>query len=220
MRGDSRSDQIRVAEVIGALCLATDLGVGLPFEHGLQSTVVAMRLAERMGVDRATVEQAYYGCLLFYAGCTADADMQAELFAEGALLDRWLPVMFGSARENAGGILRALAAGDGVWPRRALRAVGKFPTAVAGHRSHVAALCEVAQMLGGRLGLPDSVSGPLVHLTERWDGKGPLRRLRGEQIPLAVRIVHVARDAALHLLLGDADHVAAVIGGRSGGAFD
>jgi HD-GYP domain-containing protein (c-di-GMP phosphodiesterase class II) len=220
MAGDSPPEQLRVAEVIGALCLATDLGVGLPFEHGLQSTLVAMRLAERVGVDRATAEQAYFGCLLFYAGCTADADMQAALFAEGALVQLWSPVMFGSARQNAGGVLRALAAGDGAWPVRALRAVGKFPAAVSGHRAHVAALCEVAQMLGGRLGLPDSVSGLFVHLTERWDGKGPLRRLRGEQIPLAIRIVHVARDATLHLLLGDAQYVAGVIRSRSGGAFD
>lgn len=220
MPGDSPSDQVRVAEVIGALCLATDLGVGLPFEHGLQSTLVAMRLAERVGVDRATAEQAYYGCLLFYAGCTADAEMQAELFAEGALLEMWSPVMFGSMRQNMGGILRALAAGDGVWPRRALRAVGKFPAAVKGHESHVAALCEVAQMLGSHLGLPGSVSGLLVDLTERWDGKGPLRRLRGEQIPLAIRIVHVARDATIHLRLGDAAYVVGVIKERSGGAFD
>ena len=31
-------------------------------------------------------------------------------------------------------------------------------------------------------GRPDSVQGLLEHLTERWDGKGPLRRSRGEQI--------------------------------------
>src|SRR5215212_2542441 len=85
--GESPSDQVRVAEMIGALCLATDLGVGLPVEHGLRSALVAVRLAARVGVDRATAEQAYYGCLLFYAGCTADAEMQAELFAEGALLE-------------------------------------------------------------------------------------------------------------------------------------
>ena len=44
-------DEVRTAEVIGALCLATDLGIGLPFEHGLQSTIIAMRLADSLGVD-------------------------------------------------------------------------------------------------------------------------------------------------------------------------
>ena len=31
---------------MAALSLATDLGIGVPLEHGLQSTLVAMRLAE------------------------------------------------------------------------------------------------------------------------------------------------------------------------------
>jgi hypothetical protein len=29
-------DQVRAAELIAAVCLATDLGTGLPFEHGLR----------------------------------------------------------------------------------------------------------------------------------------------------------------------------------------
>ena len=40
-----------------ALCLATDLGMGFPFEHGLQTTVIAMRLADRLGVDRETASR-------------------------------------------------------------------------------------------------------------------------------------------------------------------
>ena len=34
-----------------ALCLATDLGMAFPFEHGLHSTLIAMRLADRLGVE-------------------------------------------------------------------------------------------------------------------------------------------------------------------------
>jgi hypothetical protein len=72
--------------VIGALCLATDLGMGLPFEHGLQSTIIAMRLADNLGVDSETAVQIYYGCQLFYVGCTVDAEMSAENFDDGVLL--------------------------------------------------------------------------------------------------------------------------------------
>jgi hypothetical protein len=75
----SSHEQVGAAEVIAALSLATDLGVGLPLEHGLQSTLVAMRLCEHMGVGAEIASQAYYGCLLFYLGCTADAEVQAEL---------------------------------------------------------------------------------------------------------------------------------------------
>jgi hypothetical protein len=37
-------ERVRAAEVIAALSLATDLGIGVPLEHGLDSTLVAMRL--------------------------------------------------------------------------------------------------------------------------------------------------------------------------------
>ena len=85
-------DEVRTAEVIGALCLATDLGMGLPFEHGLQSTVFAMRLAESLGVDGETAAQVYYGCQLFYVGCTVDAEISSELFEDGVLLTHFNPV--------------------------------------------------------------------------------------------------------------------------------
>jgi len=54
----------------------------LPFEHGLHSTLFAMRLAERLGVDSQTAYQTYVGCLLFYVGCTADAEIHADLFED------------------------------------------------------------------------------------------------------------------------------------------
>jgi len=43
--------------VIAALSLATDLGIGVPLEHGLHSTLFAMRLGERLGVDSETASQ-------------------------------------------------------------------------------------------------------------------------------------------------------------------
>src|SRR5829696_8987226 len=53
-RGVSAEPEIRTAELVAALCLATDLGMGFPFEHGLHTTLIGMRLAERLGVDRST----------------------------------------------------------------------------------------------------------------------------------------------------------------------
>jgi hypothetical protein len=102
-------EKVRTAEVIAALSLATDLGAELPLEHGLHSTLFAIRLCERLGVDTETAFQAYYGCLLFHVGCTTDADIAAELFDEGMLREHWAPVMFGSQAQTMLGIMRALA---------------------------------------------------------------------------------------------------------------
>jgi hypothetical protein len=58
------ADSIRVAEVIAALSLATDLGIGAPLEHGLHSKPLAMRLADRLKVNAETATQTYYACQL------------------------------------------------------------------------------------------------------------------------------------------------------------
>jgi len=194
--------------------------MGLPFEQGLRSAVVAMRVAERLGVDEATARQTYFGCLLFYAGCTADADVQAALFPEGALVEHWTPVMFGSSREATVGVLTALAAGEGVRPKRVLRAFGRLPAAAIGYRQHVAALCEVTELIAAGLALPADVTGMFWDLTERWDGDGPLSRARGTDLPLALRIIHVARDAVFQAQLRNPAYSAELLRRRAGKAFD
>ena len=214
-------EQVRAAEVIAALCLATDLGMRLPLEHGLHSTLVAMRLAERLGIDAETASQTYYACLLFYVGCTADAEINAEIFGDDtALITHFTPVMFGSRAEMMTGIMRALAPPNGARPVRAAQAVRRLPRAVRGHRRHLVALCEVAEMLTERLGLPRSLQALWIHLTERWDGKGEPGRLQRDEIPLPLRIVHVARDATFQHMLGGAELAARVLRERAGRAFD
>ena len=132
-------DEVRAAELVGSFCLATDLAMGLPFEHGLRSTLVAMRLAERMGVDPRAATQTYYGCLLVWAGCTTDAEISSELFADGALMRYFNPVMFGSPVETLAGIMKALADPDSSPVVRAVQGAARLPRAVRGHQRHIVA---------------------------------------------------------------------------------
>jgi hypothetical protein len=43
---------IRLAELLGVLSLATDLGMAQPMEHVLRQCLISLRLAERMGQRR------------------------------------------------------------------------------------------------------------------------------------------------------------------------
>jgi HD-GYP domain-containing protein (c-di-GMP phosphodiesterase class II) len=213
------SERVRSAEMIAALCLATDLGMGFPFEHGLHSTLIATRLADRLGLDRVTVSQTYYACLLSHSGCTTDAHVGAEVFG-GSLMTHLNPVMYGSTRETLGGLLRALPDPDGPVVLRAAQVARRLPRMAREQRPALTATCEVAQMLGSGVGLPPAVQGLLAHLFERWDGKGPLGRASGDEIPLAMRIVHVAVDAAFQRLLGGVERAARLVRERAGHAFD
>jgi hypothetical protein len=58
-------DEVRTAEVVAALSLATDMGIGVPLEHGLHSALIATRLGDVLGVAQETQAQAYYTSLLF-----------------------------------------------------------------------------------------------------------------------------------------------------------
>ena len=58
-------------------------------------------------------------------------------------------------------------------------------------------------MLARRAGLEQPVVEALAHAYERWDGKGFPAGLEGDAIPLAVRVVVVARDADLASTLGE-----------------
>jgi HD-GYP domain-containing protein (c-di-GMP phosphodiesterase class II) len=199
------AEQVRAAEVIAALCLATDLGMGFPFEHGLQSTLIASRLADRLGLDAETASQTYYACMLSHAGCTTDAHITAEVFGD-SLTTHFNPVTYGKPREVFAGLLRALPDPESPAPVRALQTVRRLPRMARTAGPAFTAICEVAGMLAEGVGLPASMPGMLFHLSERWDGKGPLRRARGEEIPLPMRIVHVAVDATYQRMLGDAEH--------------
>ena len=212
---------VRVAEVIAALSLATDLGIGVPLEHGLQSTLFAMRLADRLGVDSETASQTYYTCLLFYVGCTANADVAAELFgADDALTTTPRRSGSGRGRRWPPGFMRAIAPPGGSPLVRARQLAHGLPRVALVFKEHLASFCEVAEMLTDRLGVPRSVGALFGHVAERWDGKGQPGRAKRGQIPLPVRIVHVARDAAFQRMLGGDEFAARIIRERSGHAFD
>ncbi len=75
-------------------------------------------------------------------------------------------------------------------------------------------------MLSERLGMRPQVRALFPYLTERWDGKGMPGKAEGSELPLAVRIAHVARDAAFQHMVGGAEHAAGLLRQRAGGAFD
>jgi HD-GYP domain-containing protein (c-di-GMP phosphodiesterase class II) len=128
--------------------------------------------------------------------------------------------MYGSPREVLTGLIRALPDAGSVGPVRAVQVARRFPRMALETRPHLSAACEVAGMLAARLGLPRSVPVLLAHLIERWDGHGPLRRAKGEEIPLPMRIVHLAVDAAFQRLLGGQERVVRLAHERAGHAFD
>src|SRR5260370_17072830 len=66
-------ERLRLAELMAALSLATDLGMGQPMEQALRTCLIAVSLGERLGLSRDELSEVYYVALLRFLGCTADA---------------------------------------------------------------------------------------------------------------------------------------------------
>ena len=59
-----QQERVRLAEVVCALSLATDMGSGQPLGQGLRSAILAVRPAEAAGLDEDAAADAYYLALL------------------------------------------------------------------------------------------------------------------------------------------------------------
>src|SRR5215475_8772599 len=104
--------RVRLAELVAMISLGTDLGFGQPMEHVMRQSLIALRLAERMGLDEATRVVVYYVGLIAWVGCHVDAYEQAKWFGDDlALKADFRNVDFASAATGSLFMLRHLGAG-------------------------------------------------------------------------------------------------------------
>ncbi len=84
--GGEDEARVRLAELVAALSLGVDLGFGQPMEHVLRQCLIALRLAERIGLDEQARADVYYTALLITVGCHTDAHEQAKWFGDDIAL--------------------------------------------------------------------------------------------------------------------------------------
>ena len=80
--GETDRSHVRLAELVAALSLGIDLGFGQPMEHVLRQCLIALRLAEGIGLDEEQRAVVYYTALLVNVGCHSDAHEQAKWFGD------------------------------------------------------------------------------------------------------------------------------------------
>ena len=170
--GPGRSAGLRRAEVLAALSIAIDLGLGLPAEHVLRSARIAALLADRLGLDAEQRACVYYTNLVLWIGCHADSHEFSRWFGDDLAMRRdsygldwsgppyllYLLRRTGSERpptERARLLLALL-----VTPRRRMAAL---------IHSH----CLSAGLMAEHIGLDVSVREAVECSFERWDGSGP-----------------------------------------------
>ena len=73
---------IRLAELIAALSIATDLGMGQPVEYALQSCILAVRLGQKLKLSDNELRDVYYQALLQYINCNIETHIMTALIGD------------------------------------------------------------------------------------------------------------------------------------------
>lgn len=219
MERTSGSGDVRLAELVAALSLGIDLGFNQPMEHVLRQCLIALRLAEHVGVDEETRASVYYTALLLNVGCHSDAHEQAKWFGDDITLK-------GDKYQVERGIRGALAdlrkvgsGADGTLER--VRMGIEF--AVLGYRdvsTMVVNHATLARRLAGELGLPEGTLAAVGASYEQWDGRGYPGDLRGDAVPLPTRLAAIAEFVEVAHRVRGTEAACALVKRERGRQFD
>jgi HD-GYP domain-containing protein (c-di-GMP phosphodiesterase class II) len=217
--GDTDRVHVRLAELVAALSLGIDLGFGQPMEHVLRQCLIALRLAERVGLDERARAVVYYTALLINVGCHSDAHEQAKWFGDDiALKSGKYDHEFRSLRAAAAAVRLV---GSGNPPLHRFRVGLEF--ALAGHRDMdgmIAHHAGLARMLAEQLELSEGVLEALGAAYEQWDGRGWPGELKGEDVPIASRLAQLAEFVEVAHRVGGVEAAKALARRRAGKQFD
>jgi HD-GYP domain-containing protein (c-di-GMP phosphodiesterase class II) len=208
---------VRLAEVVAALSLATDLATGQPLEHGLRRALLAVWLGEALGLSEAELRDAYYGALLGGVGCTIeDAALSGFFKDEIAFAEQVVLVDPTHPLEMAAFFLGKVGEGD-----PPLRRAGKLLSfARLGPREHAIICRDVALQAGELLDLDPPIREIIGQIHEQWGGDGGPRRLKREEISLGTRILHIAHDAEVFHRVKGVEAALALVRARAGKVYD
>jgi HD-GYP domain-containing protein (c-di-GMP phosphodiesterase class II)/DNA-binding CsgD family transcriptional regulator len=211
--------RVRLAELIAMISLGTDLGMGQPMEHVMRQSLIALRLAERLGLDEPTRAVVYYVGLISWVGCHIDAYEQAKWFGDDMALKndaRQVDLTGVAARAF---VMSHLGAGRPLLERARL-GVGFVGDGRRAANEMIENHWLATNQLAAQLGLDENVRQSLYQTFERWDGKGVPAEAKGEEILMPARLVNLADVVEVYHRSGGVDAAVAVARERSGTQFD
>ena len=212
---------LRLADLLGGLSIACDLGFGLPPEEAMRSCLIATALARHLELPESEVSDSYYTALLTHVGCSAlSHETVAAWGHDQRVLGAAAKTNVADPEDIAGTLMPAVTEGMSPAERSRVERYAASPQGQEfGHRFDTGS-CEVASATARRVGLGPGVERALREQVEWWNGGGPPDGLEGEEIALPARIARAAADAARFEHLGGTEAVVAALRARSGGVLD
>jgi HD-GYP domain-containing protein (c-di-GMP phosphodiesterase class II) len=210
---------VRLADLLAALSLATDLGFGQPIEHMLRSSRIAMRLGDRLALDDQQMVDLYDVSLLTYVGCSVHGDDAARVFGDDIDFRANVAEIdlagFAARRYMMGRAGHGTSTGN-----RVRQLAGMMVDGGRGVMAQMAEHCAAAGELADRLALGPEVRAGVEQAYARWDGRGLPPDLAGDGVSLYARIAHVAEACEVLIRTLGANRALELVGARRGTQFD
>ena len=220
MTATSDRSDLRLAELVAALSLGIDLGFGQPMEHVLRQCLIALRIAEQVGLDdddacRRVLHRPARQCGLSYrrprAGEVVRRRHRPQVRQVHATSNAACRASWPRCGNSVRGTHRSTAFRTGLE-----FAMGGFRDLDGMINQH----SKLARSLGEQLDLPVATLDGLGGSYERWDGKGWPGELAGAAIPITARIAQLAEFVEVAHRTGGIDAATSLATKGSGTQFD
>jgi HD-GYP domain-containing protein (c-di-GMP phosphodiesterase class II) len=212
---------IALSTLLSALSAALDLTEGQPMGHAVRTCLIALRLAETLGLSPQEQADLHLSALLKDSGCSSNAARMCAIFgcddiqakADSKIQD-WCRLS--EAVKFA--VTHTVPYASALERLRKLGELLRLPGRVMDILSE--ARCTRGAEIARSLGLSAAAAEAIYHLDEHWDGLGAIAGLRGSAIPLLSRILCLAQTMEVFSTTFGVESALAVARERSGRWFD
>ncbi len=189
---------VALADVISALSYALDITEGQPEGHAAKSCLIAMRIAEEIGLPATDLSSLFYGTLIKDSGCSSNAAKVCALFgADDREIKRSFKINDLTNKVHAlGYMVRNVALGRSPLVRAAK--VAALVCQPSAGKELIQTRCSRGADIAQKFGFPKLAADAIRALDEHWNGGGEPYGLRGEAIPLLGRIACLAQTVEVY----------------------
>jgi putative nucleotidyltransferase with HDIG domain len=211
-----------LADLISGLSYGLDLAQGQPMGHAVRSCLIGLRIAEELRLPQAGKSCLYYAGLLKDAGGSANSSRIFHLFGGDETAAKREMSLADCSRIGWDGFHYAVqhVSPDAPFLQRARKLFEAGAKRKSWARELIGLRSEWGAEMVRQMGFPAETAAAVCAAGEHWDGGGYPRGLAGGEIPLAARILSVARTIEVFYTHRCAKHALDAVRERSGSWFD
>jgi putative nucleotidyltransferase with HDIG domain len=212
--------QLRLAELIGALSHALDLTEGQPQGHCVRCCWIGFQMGSAINMRDAELSDLYYNLLLKDLGCSSNAARICELYLAD---DRTFKQDFKRIDGSLPQALRFVLGHTGLNASLAERFRAVINILRNGgeiSRELIEARCHRGAEIAAKMRFSKRVCDGILNLDEHWDGSGKPEGKVGRDVPVASQIALIAQVADVFHTTNGRQAAIREISSRSGTWFE